>query len=127
MIGKSKTRKDRYGNPLLSVKAFEIGVEAMKKYIASDEPMAKLIPNRTAHEHLKTSNIYVDALIEVAGEAIDEAGLNPNLDITYTDFNEMIGVATGDEIIIQNSKYRAKFDAWTGRKYNGFNPLLKGV
>ena len=120
--GKSETRKDKYGNSLLSDDAFKIGVEAMKKYIAKFEPMAKSTPNQTAHEFLKGSNIYVDALTEVASDAIEEAGLNPDFDITYQYINEMIGAATGDEIDVENSKQEAKFDAWTGKKYNGYDP-----
>lgn len=121
--GKSETRKDRYGNPLVSDEAFKIGVEAAKKYIAQSDDYAAMIPGRTAHQYLKTSNIYVDCLIDEISDAIIEAGLDPDFDITYQDLDEMIGAATGDEIRIENSKWNCKFDAWTGHQYRGYNPL----
>ena len=48
---------------------------------------------------------------------------NQKVDITYTDYDEMIGAATGDEIRIENSRYAAKYDAWTGHQYRGYNPI----
>lgn len=113
---KSETRKDKYGNPLVSDEAFNIGVRAVKDYI---EESAKY---GDSHNKLKTSNVYVDALQDVISDAISDSGLNPDFDLTYQDFNEIIGAATGDEIDIESDPYDSKFKAWTGKKYSGYQP-----
>lgn len=115
-VGKHKSKKDKYGNPMLSDEAREIGVEAMKKYIEE----------YGGHKKLKSSNIYVDALMDAASDAITDAGLNPNFDITNEDFNEMITEATGDEIDISQSKYPSHLDAWKAPENGSVDERLSG-
>ena len=111
IIGKNINRQDKNGNYLLNNEAFNLGVSAIKEYLKSFEAMANY-HNQTAHEYLKGSNIYIDALIEVSGNAIEAAGLNPNYDITYTDYNEMIEAATGEKINLEKRRYACGFECW---------------
>lgn len=111
IIGKNINRQDKYGNYLLNNEAFNLGVNAIKEYLERFTAIASE-RKQTAHEYLKGSNIYVDALIEVSGNAIEAAGLNPNYDITYTDFNEMIEAATGEKINLEKRRYACGFECW---------------
>ena len=112
MVGKNLNRQDKYGNYLLSDEAFNIGVKAMKNYIDSFREEAEMIKGRTPHQFLKRSNIYVDALIEVSSEAITDANLNPNFDITNTDFSEMIEKATNEKIDLSKRTTGAAWECW---------------
>lgn len=117
--GKNEKRKDKYGNPLVSDEAFNVGVDAVKGYL---DYMSKDGYN---HQKLKSSNIYADALQNVISKAITEAGYNPASDITETDFNEIIGTATGEEYKTELDRTGSGYKRWTGKAYTGYNPEMK--
>lgn len=113
--GKSKTRKDKYGNPLLSDEAFKVGVEAGKEYLEKSLKYDSL-------ESLKRSNVFLGYMENYINNAIVNNGYNPNLDSTYQDINEMIGVVTGEEVDMERYGSDAT-KGFTGKKYSGYNPL----
>lgn len=117
--GKNEKRKDKYGNPLVSDEAFNVGVDAVKGYL---DYMSKDGYN---HQKLKTSNIYSDALENVISKAITEAGYNPGSDLTETDFNEIIGAATGEEYNTESDRTGSGYKKWTGKSYTGYSPEMK--
>ena len=117
--GKNEKRKDKYGNPLVSDEAFNVGVDAVKGYL---DYMSK---DGLDHKKLKASNIYADALQNVISKAITEAGYNPASDITETDFNEIIGTATGEEYKTELDRTGSGEKRWTGKAYTGYNPEMK--
>ena len=114
--GKNESRKDKYGNPLVSDEAFNVGVDAVKGYL---DYMSK---DGYDHKKLKSSNIYADALQNVISKAITEAGYNPASDITETDFNEIIGTATGEEYKTELDRTGSGYKRWTGKAYTGYKP-----
>ena len=113
--GKSETRKDKYGNPLLSDEAFKVGVEAGKAYLEESLKYDSL-------ESLKRSNVFLGYLEDYINNAIVNNGYNPNLDSTYQDINEIIGVITGEEVDMERYGVDAT-KGFTGKKYSGYNPL----
>ena len=131
---KSETRKDKYGNPLLSDEAFMIGVMAVNDYLLEESNYLPIksnkladmnnsdIKKKEAHEYLKKSNIYTDALEEKISDALEEAGYNDDYSITEQDFEEIIGYATGENYKYANDRNPSGFRRWTGEKYSGYQP-----
>jgi hypothetical protein len=134
---KSKTRKDKYGNPLLSDEAFMVGVMAVNNYLLEESNYLPIKSNKSAdmnnsdikkkeaHEYLKKSNIYVDALEEKISDALYDAGYNDDYDITEQDIEEIIGYATGENYKYANDRTPSGFRRWTGEKYSGYQPAKK--
>lgn len=112
---KHATRQDKYGNPLVSDEAFKVGVEAVKKVIEENKKYGD------EHNKMKDSFVYQDQLKEAINDAFEEKGLNPDYDLTYQDFNEMIGAATGEEVDFEvgSSNWQK---AWKNRPYIGYQP-----
>lgn len=111
---KNPNRKDKYGNPLISDKAFKIAQKGLKDYLA-------LMTKYNSLDNLKKSNVFLRGLHDVIDEKLEEEGLNPNFDITYQDLNEIIGSVIGEEVDME--KYETySGNGWTGRKYTGYQP-----
>lgn len=111
---KNPKRTDKYGNELLSDDAFNIGVDAGKTYL---DYMTKY----NNYSSLKKSNRFLGDLSNVVGNAITNNGFNPNLDITYQDYNEIIGNILGEEINFE--KYESmEGTGFTNREYIGYKP-----
>lgn len=107
----STTRKDKYGNELVSDKAFNVGLEAAKKYIEESGGWTEL----------RKSNMGLTYLQDVISDAINGANLNPDYNLTYQDFDEIIGAATG-EVVDTEKEEGGAFKGLTGKKYNGYVP-----
>lgn len=111
---KSKDRKDKYGNPLVSDEAFNIGVKAGKSYLEESLKYNSM-------DSLKRSNVFLHYMQSIVSNAIINNGYDPNLDVTYTDLNEIIGNVVGEEVDLEaNESDRTK--GWTGKKYSGYSP-----
>lgn len=106
---KSKDRKDKYGNPLVSDDVFKVGYEAGKAYLDEITKYYKL-------DSLKKSNVFLDGLQNIVENAIINNGYDPDFDITYQDLNEIIGSLIDEEIDLE------KYDSYTGKKYSGYKP-----
>lgn len=104
----SETRKDKYGNKLLSDEAFKIGYEAAKNYL---DEMLKF------HNFgkLKASNVFVFFMTNIISEKLTELDI---FDATYEDFNQIIGAVTGEEIDTSKDWW----NCWNGKKYTGYIP-----
>ena len=112
--GKSQTRKDKYGNPLVSDEAFIAGYEAGKDYLEDSLKYNSL-------ESLKKSNVFLGYLRDFVSNSIINNGYDPELDTTYQDENEIIGAITGEEVDMEEYESNAT-KGWTGKKYNGYKP-----
>ena len=112
---KHATRKDKYGNPLVSDEAFKVGVEAAKKVIEENKKYGD------EHGKMKDSFVYQDQLKDAIRDAFEEKGLNPDYDLTYQDYNEMIGAATGEEVDFEVGESNWQ-KAWKNRPYIGYQP-----
>lgn len=110
---KNPTRKDKYGNALVSDEAFDVGVEAGKSYL---DYMLKYYDKN----QLKRSNVFLGGMQDVVGNAITNNGFDPNQDVTYQDFNEIIGSIIGEEVDYQSYESN-KSNGFTGRKYIGYS------
>lgn len=114
---KNPNRTNRYGDNLLSDEAFNIGVEAGKSYLDYMTQYNDL-------SKLKTNNVFLGYMSEIIGNAITNNGFNPNQDITYTDFNEILGNIFNEEIDLQKYELR-EGSGFTGRNYMGYKPNNK--
>ena len=112
--GKSATRKDKYGNNLVSDEAFKIGYEAGKKAL---EEELKYYDKET----LLKSNVFLGGLEDAVSEAITDAGLNNDYNLTYQDFNEIVG-AVLDKNISYEDYSRNGTKGVIGQKYTGYKP-----
>lgn len=112
---KHESRKDKYGNPLVSDEAFKVGVEAVKKVIEENKKYGD------DHGKMKGSFVYQHQLKDAISGAFEEKGLNPDYDLTYQDFNEMIGAATGEEVDFEVGESNWQ-KAWKGTPYKGYQP-----
>lgn len=111
---KSADRKDKYGNPLVSDDAFKVGQKAAKEYLEESLKYNSL-------DSLKKSNVFLGYIQDKISDALEQAGLNPDYDLTYQDLNEIIGSVTGEEIDFEDYEGNAT-KGWTGKKYSGYNP-----
>ena len=112
---KNQNRKDKYGNELVSDEAFKVGQEALKSYI---DYMGKY---GTPLNELKQSNVGLRYMQEIVNNSIVNNGFNPNNDVTYQDFNEIVGSVIGEQVDIE--QYEAqKGTGFTGKKYVGYQP-----
>ena len=112
---KNPNRHDKYGNPLLSDEAFNIGLEAGKAYLDYQEKYGSDI------NKLKRSNQFLGGISSIIGNAITNNGYDPEQDITYTDYNQIIGNLIGEEIDMAG--YEGKTSSgFTGRKYIDYKP-----
>lgn len=111
---KNPKRTDKYGNPLVSDEAFQIGVEAGKNYLNYMTKYHDL-------NQLKRSNVFLGYMQEVVGNAITNNGFNPNQDTTYQDYNEIIGNILGEEVDLEQYEGR-NGTGFTNRKYSGYSP-----
>lgn len=70
-------------------------IEAIKEFLASQQ---QFVPNgMTAHQYLKTSNIYLQTLTEIISD-VEFSHDDYEFDATYDDYNEIIGEATGEKV-----------------------------
>lgn len=115
---KNPNRKDKYGNELLSDEAFNVGLEAGKSYLEYQEKHGNDVAK------LKKSNVFLDGLEGIIGNAITNNGFDPNQDITYTDYNQIIGNLLGEEIDVEKYESR-QGSGFTGRKYIDYTPSKK--
>ena len=111
---KSADRKDKYGNPLVSDDAFKVGQKAAKEYLEESLKYNSL-------DSLKKSNVFLGYMQDKISRAIEDAELNPDYDMTYDDFNEIIGSVIGEEIDLEEYEGNAT-KGWTGKKYSGYDP-----
>ena len=111
---KSAERKDKYGNPLLSDDAFKVGQKAAKEYLEESLKYNDL-------DSLKKSNMFLGYMQDKISDALEQAGLNPDYDLTYQDLNEIIGSVIGEEIDFEDYEGNAT-KGWTGKKYSGYIP-----
>lgn len=107
---KNESRKDKYGNPLVSDEAFKVGQEAVKKYLKE---------NTEDLETLKKSNVFIGGLTDEISDALTKAGLNEDYNLTYQDYNEIIGSVIGEEVDTEAYEENAT-KGWTGKKYSGY-------
>lgn len=112
---KNPNRHDKYGNPLLSDEAFNIGLEAGKAYLDYQEKYGSDI------NKLKRSNQFLGGISSIIGNAITNNGYNPEQDITYDDYNQIIGNLIGEEIDMSGYESRAS-SGFTGKKYTDYKP-----
>lgn len=115
---KNTERKDKYGNLLISDEAFNVGEDAGKKYL-------KEMLKNYDYSFLKKSNVFLSGMQEVIGNAITNNGYNPDLDLTYQDFNEIIGNVLGEEVNLEEYEQNAT-KGFTGKAYKGYKPEHKG-
>lgn len=111
---KSTDRKDKYGNPLVSDDAFKVGQKAAKEYLEESLKYNDL-------DSLKKSNMFLGYMEDKIIDALEQAGLNPDYDLTYQDLNEIIGSVIGEEINFEDYEGNAT-KGWTGKKYGGYKP-----
>ena len=111
---KSADRKDKYGNPLVSDDAFKVGQKAAKEYLEESLKYNDL-------DSLKKSNVFLGYMQDKISDALEQAGLNPDYDLTYQDLNEIIGSVIGEEINFEDYEGNAA-KGWTGKKYSGYDP-----
>lgn len=114
---KNPKRTDKYGNPLLSDEAFNVGYEAGKSYL---DYMTKY----NEYSKLKKSNQFLGGIQEIIGNAITNNGYDPNQDITYTDYNQIIGSILGEEVDTEAYELN-RSNGFTGRKYIDYIPKSK--
>jgi len=108
---KNPNRKDKYGNLLVDDEAFEAGQKGAKKYL--DEAL-----KYNDLETLKKSNVFLSGLQDAVNESIEK--YNPNFDLTYQDFNEIIGSVLGEDVDFEEYEQNAT-KGFTGNKYSGYN------
>lgn len=106
--GKNPNRKDKYGNELVSDEAFKAGQKGVKAYLDYMTQYYDL-------DKLKGSKVFLSGLQSAASKAIIEGGYDPNLDVTYEDFNEIVSSVLGEEVDFESEKF-------TGKKYSGYQP-----
>lgn len=110
---KSAERKDKYGNPLVSDDAFKVGQKAAKEYLDQ-------LNKGEGFGAAKGSFVTLGGFRDAVSDALEQAGLDPDYDLTYQDLNEIIGSVTGEEIDFED--YEDKGRGWTGKKYSGYKP-----
>lgn len=110
---KSADRKDKYGNPLVSDDAFKVGQKAAKEYLDQ-------LNKGEGFNAAKGSFVTLGGFRDAISDALEQAGLDPDYDLTYQDLNEIIGSVTGEEIDFED--YEGNGKGWTGKKYSGYKP-----
>lgn len=110
---KSADRKDKYGNPLVSDDAFKVGQKAAKEYLDQ-------LNKGEGFDAAKSSFVTLGGFRDAISDALEQAGLNPDYDLTYQDLNEIIGSVTGEEVNFED--YEGNGKGWTGKKYSGYKP-----
>ena len=110
---KSADRKDKYGNPLVSDDAFKVGQKAAKEYLDQ-------LNKGEGFDAAKGSFVTLGGFRDAISDALEQAGLNPDYDLTYQDLNEIIGSVTGEEVDFED--YEGNGKGWTGKKYSGYKP-----
>jgi len=116
--GKSATRKDEYGNNLVSDEAFIKGYEAGKKYL---DDSTKYYDK----DKLLMSNVFLGYLTDEISKGITEAGLNEDFDLTYQDFSEIAGALLDRNVNYKEYEingWRNPSKIYTGTKYTGYKP-----
>ena len=108
---KKNADKGRKSDGSLSDEAFKIGQKGAKTYL-------DYITQYNDLDKLKKSNIFLGGLQNAVSKAITEAGYNPNLELTYNDFNDVIGSVLGEEVDIEEYE-RDATKGFTGKKYRG--------
>lgn len=112
---KNPKRHDKYGNELISDEAFKVGQEAGQSYLDYEAKYGNDLSK------LKRSNVFLDHLSGIIGNAITNNGFDPNQDITYTDQNQIIGSLIGEEVDLEKYSTRQS-NGFTGRKYIDYQP-----
>ena len=111
---KSPSRKDKYGNPLVSDEAFKVGQRGAKAYLDYMTQFNSL-------DKLKHSNIFLGGLETAVTKALEEGGYDSNYDVTYQDTNEIIGSVVGENVDIEDY-HRNATKGWSNQKYTGYDP-----
>lgn len=114
-FAKNPNRHDKYGNELLSDEAFKVGVEAGKSYLDYQNKYGNDL------QTLKKSNVFLRGIEKVIGNAITNNGFDPKQDMTYTDYNQIIGSLIGEEVDMEKYESRQS-NGFTGRKYIDYQP-----
>ena len=114
---KKNADKGRKPDGSLSDEAFKIGQKGAKIYL-------DFMTQYNDLDKLKGSNIFLGGLQNAVSKAITEAGYNPNLELTYNDFNDVIGSVLGEEVDIAEYERNAT-KGFTGKKYSGYEPSQK--
>ena len=114
---KKNADKGRKPDGSLSDEAFKIGQKGAKTYL-------DFMTQYNDLDDLKGSNIFLGGLQNAVSKAITEAGYNPNFELTYNDFNDVIGSVLGEEVDIAEYEQNAT-KGFTGKKYSGYEPSQK--
>lgn len=117
----TKERFDKFGNPLVSDEVFKLGYDKGKEYF---DYSLKYDSFKT----LKQSNVFLGYLIQAISDGVHDTehnylnDANINYDMTYQDFDEIIGCITGECVDTCAYERRDLVYGWTGGKYNGYKP-----
>lgn len=110
---KKNADKGRKSDGSLSDEAFKIGQKGAKTYL-------DFMTQYNDLDKLKGSNIFLGGLQSAVSKAITEAGYNPNFELTYKDFNDVVGSVLGEEVDYEEYERNAT-KGFTGNKYSGYN------
>ena len=106
---KKNANKGRKSDGSLSDEAFKIGQKGAKTYL-------DFMTQYNDLDKLKGSNIFLGGLQSAVSKAITEAGYNPNFELTYKDFNDVVGSVLGEEVDYEEYERNAT-KGFTGKKY----------
>lgn len=112
--GKNPNRKDKYGNELVSDEAFIVGQKGVKAYL---DYMLKY----NNIESLKHSRVFMNGLQRAVSKSIEEAGYDPNYDVTYQDMDEIIGSVLGEEVDTAGAESGTTI-GFKHKQYTGYQP-----